>query len=177
MTATAELTRADALDGIYREHRAHIYGVVRKRVASDQDAADITQDVFLRALRKLDQYEERGKGINAWLTTIALNMVRDHHRRLLTRRTQGLPEFEDFAAAIADQSPEGDPEATALDRVFIQCLPLALAACTPRQREALRHRFIDGLTIKQTAARMGTSRQAVAALTWKAITTLRGDRS
>jgi len=76
------------LDRVYRV----AYGVVRNR----DDAADIAQDTFVRAFRRLDRFDS-DRPIFPWLYQIARNLGLNRIERVRKRET-GLPEFDAFAA-------------------------------------------------------------------------------
>jgi Sigma-70 region 2 len=66
---------------LYNLYRDRIYWYLRARVSSDEDAADLTQQVFLRALERLHQYQERKGPFAAWLFAIARHAASNSHRR------------------------------------------------------------------------------------------------
>jgi RNA polymerase sigma-70 factor (ECF subfamily) len=181
VTAAVELVHraqagdADAFAQIYAEHRAYVHTVIRRRVASPETAEDLTQDVFVRVLRGIGQWSDQGKNITAWLATIAINIVRDYHRRASLRPTRGLPECDDFVLDMADDS--AGPEEIALGWVTVAELHAGLARLSPAKREVIVSRFLLDRSLKETAARTGHSRQAVAMLTHRALAALRGAES
>lgn len=66
---------------LYRRYRQPIYRYVRARTPSDDDAADLAQQVFLKVFEALPHYEDRGLPVGAWLFRIAHNAVIDASRR------------------------------------------------------------------------------------------------
>jgi RNA polymerase sigma-70 factor (ECF subfamily) len=78
----------------YRRCRDRIYWCVRARVQSDEDAADLTQQVFLQALNRLPQYRERKGTFAAWLFGLARHAAADSHRRPRSAAWEYLPEAE-----------------------------------------------------------------------------------
>ncbi len=58
-----------------------LYNYLRARTQSDEDAADLAQQVFVKVLNGLPRYRERGLPFGAWLFRIARNVVVDVHRR------------------------------------------------------------------------------------------------
>src|SRR5690242_17252285 len=66
---------------LYHRYRDRIYWYVRARVSSDEDAADLTQQVFLQALDHLHQYHEQKGPFAAWLFGIARHAASNSHRR------------------------------------------------------------------------------------------------
>src|SRR5688500_13466750 len=62
-----------AFGALYDRYYARIWRYLRARLGSDDDAADLTQQVFLQALDALPRYQERGLPFAAWLFRIARN--------------------------------------------------------------------------------------------------------
>lgn len=82
-----QLQRGDkeALGVFVNENQNLIYRTCLAYVQNEHDAADLTQNVFLKALEKLEQYKGDSK-ISTWLTRIAINLsinfLRDNKKRL-----------------------------------------------------------------------------------------------
>lgn len=74
-----------AFGELYDRYIEQIYNYVYYRTSDPDDAEDLTERVFLRAIRHIENYEDRGYPISAWLYRIAHNLVanwyRDHSRR------------------------------------------------------------------------------------------------
>lgn len=75
------------VDRLFDEWGARVYGYVRKMVASDEDAQDITQEVFIRAFRAGTVQVQKGEAsiAKAWLFQVAHNLVIDYARRRRVR--------------------------------------------------------------------------------------------
>ncbi len=81
-----QLGEKHALDLFVRENQDAIYRTCLAYVQNEFDAADITQNVFIKALEKINQYKGEAK-ISTWLIRIAINLsinyLRDNKKRLL----------------------------------------------------------------------------------------------
>ena len=66
---------------LYDRYRHRVYADLRVRLATDEDAADLTQQVFLQALSALPRYRVRSVPFGVWLFRIARNATVDLHRR------------------------------------------------------------------------------------------------
>ena len=73
-----------AFGTLYDRYLGRIYAYLRARSSNDEEAADLTQQVFLQALDALPRYREGRVPFAAWLFRIARNAAIDSHRR---RRT------------------------------------------------------------------------------------------
>lgn len=71
---------------IYDEHVWSVYGFFGYQRLSRQDAEDLTQATFERALRAWSRYDPARAGVRTWLIAIAQNLLIDHHRRERLRR-------------------------------------------------------------------------------------------
>jgi RNA polymerase sigma-70 factor (ECF subfamily) len=144
-----------AFGPLYERYRDRVYGYLRTRSRSPEDAADLTQQVFLQALDALPRYRRRGAPFAAWLFRIARNAaINEHKRRRETVAWDLLPE------ALHPLLGDG-PEAQVLQREAIARLHEVLSACDPSAREVLALHFAAGLTVRETAAVVGRSEAAV----------------
>jgi RNA polymerase sigma-70 factor (ECF subfamily) len=80
--ALAHLARdeRDAFGVLYQRHVTAIYRYVYYRVGTSSDAEDLTARVFMRALKHVHNYNDRGLPFTAWLYRIAHNVVANYHR-------------------------------------------------------------------------------------------------
>ena len=109
MTEKLELSRlikriqkgdADAFGQLYDRFYDPVYSYVLRQTGSRADAEDITAEVFLYVLEKIDGFSWRGAGFAAWLFRIARNDVLDHFRRLGGERPRDSPDGRCHGAAI-----------------------------------------------------------------------------
>lgn len=89
----------DAFGEIYERYVTAIYRYVYYRVADAQDAEDLTARVFMRALRHIRGYDERGLPFSAWLYRIAHNVVVNFHRDRARKPAVSLDELNDDGEA------------------------------------------------------------------------------
>ena len=69
-----------AFGELYERHVTAIYRYVYYRVCNAEDAEDLTARVFMRALKHVKNYNDRGVPFTAWLYRIAHNVVANYHR-------------------------------------------------------------------------------------------------
>jgi RNA polymerase sigma-70 factor (ECF subfamily) len=144
-----------AFGPLYERYRDRVYAYLRTRTLSDDDAADLTQHVFVHALDALPRYRTHGAPFAAWLLRIAHNVaINDRKRRRESIAWDLLPE------ALHPSQNDG-PEAQVLQREVNSRLREALAACDPSAREVLALHYAAGLTVRETAAVVGRSEAAV----------------
>lgn len=167
--ARARAGDREAFAALYSTYRALVFSRIYPRVAPDRALAeDLTSETFIRALRCMDRFTWQGRDFAAWLTTVALNLVRDHFRSGHARRERavelrvGLSEFERSADELV------------IEAMVNQVLLDAVRRLTPPQREVVRLRFLEGLSVTETARAMGKQPGAIKTLQWRAMRSLEG---
>ena len=141
---------------LYQRYLPRVYHYVRARLETDDEAADLTQQIFLQALEALPGYRPRGAPFVAWLFQIARHAVIDRHRR---RKT--IVSWD--ALPVAFHTPTGyqDLDARLVHHERLAQLNTLLAELDPVQRELLALRFAAGLSAPQIALVVGRSPAAV----------------
>jgi RNA polymerase sigma-70 factor (ECF subfamily) len=131
-----------AFDALVRRHQKGVWRVVRRYVKRDADAADVTQQVFVRAFKALGGFRGAAS-VRSWLYRIAINCalswIRDHRRE----------EPSEIAEESLTQMPEA-PGRIASDQDGVR-LRAAVATLPPKQRMVLELRVFDDLSFKEVA--------------------------
>jgi RNA polymerase sigma-70 factor (ECF subfamily) len=157
---------AEAFGQIYEEYVDVVYRYLYVRCGSHHLAEDLTAETFVRALRRLDSFTWTGKDIAAWFVTIARNLVVDHMKSSRYRMEVTTGELLD-ADAAADA-----PETEVLDRMRDRRLLEAVQQLKPEQQECIVLRFLQGLSLAETAAVLGRKENAVKQLQLRAVRAL-----
>lgn len=156
-----------AFDEIYRRFDHMVFGLALRLSGSDDQAADLTQEIFLRVFRYIGQFRGRSS-LKTWIFRIAIN----HCRSCLGRRRlpmQPLPEGVDGpdgerGAGLPD--PARGPEELAVAADEGRRVAAGLATVPPAFREAVVLRDIEGLSYEEIAevlgVRIGTVRSRIA---------------
>jgi len=169
LIALVELARggdADAFGLLYDHYHVSVYRFVYYRVGSVALAEDLTSETFFRALRSMASFRWQGKDFGAWLMTIARNLTTDHFKAGRTRL-----EYATEDMSPHDGSIEG-PESAVLASMTNQALLAALTSLPHEQQECLVMRFLQGLSIAETAKVLGRSDGAVKQLQLRAVRNL-----
>ncbi|HET9065913.1 MAG TPA: RNA polymerase sigma factor [Gemmatimonadales bacterium] len=133
---------------LVRRHTPALGRYLRSRCADDADLDDLLQEVFFRAFQGLDGW--RGDApLRGWLFRIAVNHLRDQHRRRGGRVMLTL--LDD------DRADPGDPALELEARESLHLLQAGMAALSPMQREVFRLRVEDGLDYAEVAAALETT--------------------
>ncbi len=151
-----------------------VFGYVRSRTGDRRLAEDLTQETFLRALRRIGSVSYQGRDIGAWLVTIARNLVVDHVRssRYRLERLEPVPtEVVELSAGTSTSIPEQqvlDAEQRVLDTAAAGELWGCVRRLGPAQQQCIELRFGQGLSVAETARVMGRNPGAVKALQHRA---------
>ncbi|HHS97969.1 MAG TPA: sigma-70 family RNA polymerase sigma factor [Chloroflexi bacterium] len=150
---------------IYDRYQPVIYRYIFYRIGDESIAEDLTSEVFVRLVEKIDGFTYRGRPLLAWLYTIARNLITDYHRQTGSPRLLPLEE-----SLVADS---GDPEEAA-DRALAQRrLARAIARLTEDQRQVILLRFVEGMDTRSVARVLGKPVGAVKALQHRALVAMR----
>jgi RNA polymerase sigma-70 factor (ECF subfamily) len=166
---TWELVRAaqegdtDAFGVLYDRYVDVVFRYVLFRVGDRNLAEDVTSETFLRALRSIGSISYQGRDVGAWFVTIARNIVFDHVKSSRYRLEVTTPELADNREPAA--GPEQEVMADATNAELLRCV----AQLGEDQRECIVLRFIQGLSVAETAARMGRNEGAIKALQHRAV--------
>jgi len=143
-----------------------VYRFLSYRVSSQLLAEDLTSETFFRALRSMDSFRWQGKDFGAWLMTIARNLATDHFKAGRTRLEQTTEDM-----GTLDATADG-PETEVLASLTNEVLMEALGELPNEQRECLIMRFLEGLSIAETAERLGRSAGAIKQLQLRGVRNL-----
>ena len=169
LIALVELARkgdSEAFGQLYDHYQASVYRFLYYRVGSVPLAEDLTGETFFRALRSMSTFRWQGKDFGAWLMTIARNLTTDHFK---AGRTRLESTTEDMSTL--DTTTEG-PEGAVLASLTNEALLEALSELPSEQRDCLVMRFLQGLSIAETADVLGRSAGAVKQLQLRGVRNL-----
>ena len=167
--ALVELARggdSEAFGQLYDHYQLSVYRFIYYRVGSVALAEDLASETFFRALRSMGSFRWQGKDFGAWLMTIARNLTTDHFKAGRTRL-----EYATEDMSPHDGSTEG-PESSVLASITNETLLAALTELPHEQQECLIMRFLQGLSIAETAKVLGRSDGAVKQLQLRGVRNL-----
>ncbi|APV44842.1 RNA polymerase sigma-70 factor, ECF subfamily [Dehalogenimonas formicexedens] len=145
--------KENKLAGLFDEYYDRIVRYAYARIGDQRDSEDIASEVFVKALKSLGSFEERGLPMGAWLFKIAHNLVVDYHRKNSHVKKVELEKVE----IESDSDPVLDTER----KLQMEMVRQAMADLTEDQREVIQLRFFGGLSSAETAALMDKSDGAV----------------
>ncbi len=151
-----------AFGRLYDRYVDVVHRYVLFRVHDRPLAEDITSETFVRALRRLHTVSYQGRDVGAWFVTIARNLVLDHVKSSRYRLEVTTSEFRD---SDSSDDPEAEVVAGAVNAALMQCVD----QLGEDQRECISLRFLQGLSVAETAVVMGRNEGAVKALQHRAV--------
>ena len=155
LLARAKKGEIAAFESLMTAYENRIYSRALRSTGSEQDAADITQEVFLRAWKNLDSF--RGdSSLSTWLYRVTSNLCVDFARK---KAAEGMPtsidDEESPAADLADPSRMAQPEAAAENSELREELQFALAQLSEEHRRVVLLRDVAGMTYTDIARTLG----------------------
>jgi RNA polymerase sigma-70 factor (ECF subfamily) len=134
----------EAFGRLYDIHLDRVYRHIYYRVGNEQDAEDLTQQVFLKAWQAIDGYKKKASPFVAWLMTISHNLVVDFYR---TRKDRAYIEAE-----ILADGPASNPEGAAEASLEQERLRRAILQLGGDEEQVVLLRFIEGFEFREIAS-------------------------
>ena len=157
-TSTSVAPR-ESLAAIFARTRARLAGFIRRRVADQDEADDILQDVF-RELVEAYHLPAPIEQVSAWLYRVARNRIIDRFRKKkeLTvgeANAESLGLGRDYRLDLALPAMEAGPEQAYARWTLLTALQQALAELPNEQREVFIAHEVQGVSFKEMARTLG----------------------
>ena len=167
LVGAAQQGRQEAFNLLFERYLPLVHNRVRY-IVPEQDAEDVTQEVFIAAMRSLGKF--RGESLfSTWLRTLTNRQVADYYRRRNPTHDPGFsnPGREDFdeVTALVAENPDHSLEERIALRQALRKLP-------PNYQEIILLRFIEGLQFNEIAQLQEQSLEATKSLFRRAISAL-----
>ena len=140
----------EAQGELYARTSRRIYGLLLRMTGSEEAAADLAQETYLRAFARIKDFDARST-IATWLYRIAVNEALQHLRRLQRERGR----LESVLPEVASSGAE-DRHSAQLD------VAAALSALSPDDRAVLLLRYQEGLDYRRMATVLDCAEGTVA---------------
>jgi RNA polymerase sigma-70 factor (ECF subfamily) len=166
--ADAQTTKQEprpTAEQVFRDYAPRIYNLALRMLGNEADAEDVTQDVLLQIIRKLDTF--RGQSaFPTWLHRVTVNAALAHRRKRSTREDHLVREpldnfLEDGQHATAVGRWSVQPDRAALDRETRGLIEQAIAQLPEAYRDVYVLADVEGLSNAEIAEMLGTSVSAV----------------
>ena len=141
----------DAFSQLVTAYEKQVYNLCLRMVSGPEDAADLTQEAFVKAWQGLRFYKFEAS-FSTWLYRLTTNLCIDHLRRQKRRTTVSLTvDGDDGVEELELPSPEPEPEDVVLERERRQALAEAMAQLDKQDRALLTLRVVEELSYEQIA--------------------------
>ena len=137
-----------AFDTLFCRHQDYVYNILYGIVGSQEEARDLTQDVFVQVYRSLPKFRH-GSRFATWLYRIAVNRGVDAARS--SKRWRFLPIFDEPAFAQTPADSETEPENVFERRLETETVQKILQLCSLNHRETLVLRYYQNLSLEEIA--------------------------
>jgi RNA polymerase sigma factor (sigma-70 family) len=154
---------------VYDSEVFEVYGFLAYRLRSREQAEDLTQATFERALGAWPRFDPSRASPRTWLLAIARNLLVDHHRRGRDRREQLVDPTDQAGQEAGGAHAEFQPAGPSPD------LQVALEALDDRSRELIALRFGADLTGPEIAELTGLSLANVQQILSRSLRSLRDE--
>jgi RNA polymerase sigma-70 factor (ECF subfamily) len=152
-----------AFEEIYQRFGAMVYNLALRLSGEPEEAADLSQETFLKVHRHLGGFRGRSS-LKTWVYRVALNCCRSRYRSREAWRNRISSHPEERLEVLADS--RRNPEDRAIARSTAEQVEKALAQLKPIFREAVFLRDIEGLSYEEISEvlgqRLGTVRSRIA---------------
>lgn len=169
LVARAKEGDRGAFAQLYRMYLPNVYKFLYYRVGSKAQAEDMTAEVFLRALRKIETFTWTGADFGAWLMRIARNLVLDEAKSSRAR-----------LEVVSDEMPEERTETrseraaehSAIENFTNVEVYKAIKKLRPDQQEVITLRFLHGMGVGEVAKLMDKKEGTVRTLQFRGLKAL-----
>lgn len=156
----------EAIIAIYRQYFDPVYQFCRLRTGDAHLAQDLTSEVFVRFIKALKNEKAPHSSLRGWIFRVARNLIYDQYGH-----DKELP-VETIDQWLASE-PNTDPEVQAIHAIQIERARQAIGMLPAAQQEVLLLRFDQQLSLQETADIMDKQVNAIKALQFRAVNTLR----
>ena len=155
---------------LYETYHQDVFNFLTYLTKDRQLAEDLSHEVYVKAIRAYSSFENRSSE-KTWLFSIAKNVSIDHFRKTKVRNKYAANFFDWDSQPL--ESSSKTPEQTLLDRQEMYTVLEFLDFCTLDQRLVIVMRFLNELSIAETAEVLGWTQGKVKTTQHRALKELR----
>lgn len=139
-----------AWEELVQNHTRRVYAICYRFVGRENEAQDLTQDVFLRVFKTLGSFRSGEGSFSVWLTRLTRNLLIDHYRR--TKLERATDSIEDQMGVFEEKTAlHGRTDGMLASREASEFLQAALQKLSPELREAVILRDLEELEYREIA--------------------------
>lgn len=158
-----------AFGELYERYVTRIYNYFYYRTGSVEDSEDLTARVFMRALRHVPNYDERGVPFSAWLYRIAHNLVANWHRDNSRRKIISLDDY--IVSSLPDDAPDLVAETKEQQEELLDCV----RDLAEDRQQLLYLKFVERLPNAEIGTIMNRTEGAIKSLYHRTLQSLNED--
>lgn len=152
------LGEVGAFEALFKSHHKRIYSIAMQMLADESEAADATQEIFVRAYQGISSLKSDAAFVT-WLKTLAVNRCRDILRKRGRTKVDSLDARmeRDDGSSLRSEIPDwsNNPERS-LDKKFLrESVRKAIGSLQPDYREAVTLFYVDGSDVAEIARVLG----------------------
>lgn len=140
-----------AMEVLTRKYYKSIYAFIYRKVGDKETAYDLTQEVFIKVIQRIQSYSHKGT-FKSWLFSIAINHCRDYWGSAYYRHTSQKTELRETL-----ESDEKSIPYIFERKVMREQVRFALASLPDYQKEALILKYFHHMKIKEISKVTNTS--------------------
>jgi RNA polymerase sigma-70 factor, ECF subfamily len=159
----------EAFGSLYEQYIERIYNYIYYRTGNPYDAEDLTARVFMRAMRHIGNYDDRGLPFSAWLYRIAHNLVANWHRD--NNRRKEIPLDEGLLSVYQGEHPENE----LMRMEERERLVKAIRYLPADRQQLLILKFVEHLSNTEIGQVMGKTEGAVKSLYHRTLLAMRDE--
>jgi len=164
---------SQAFSRIYDAYSGKLFRYIRLKISSRQHAEDILQEVFVKIWRGLPNYDQEKGTFNAWVYRVAANALNDFLRKIY-RAPETLEMSEEFESSKAPWQQDATDMGKVLDaELSLKQLGSLMSGIPEVYQKVIEYRFIQDLTVEETAELLGKTNLAVRLIQHRAINKLK----
>lgn len=152
---------------LVERHGRALFRLAQRMTGNEHDAEDVVQEAFLRAYKRLDQFEDRSQ-VGSWLHRIAANCAYDV-LRARQRRDRHLEHDAEGDSADAVPAVDAGPERLAAGSDVRRGVEAAMSGMSDRERSAFALRHFEGWSIAEIAGALGLDESATKQSIFRAV--------
>jgi RNA polymerase sigma-70 factor, ECF subfamily len=148
---------AGAFEELFNRYQKRVYNIVYGMVGNENDAAELTQDVFVRVFDTIDRLRAE-EAFFTWLRTLAVNLCRDFLRRRPKARIESIDakltvDGEEIEREFADTS--SDPAALLESKDTRAAVYRAIDSLPDDRRAIIILHHLEGMDVQEIAGTLG----------------------
>lgn len=163
---------AEAFRQLVEGHSRAVFRVAYRMTGNEHDADDVVQEVFLRAYRQIDSFEERAN-FGTWIHRIAVNCSLDLLRSRGRHEKHYVRDTEDGRMTLSAESSDPQPDRLLLSSELQKQVTTALERLSASERTAFVLRHFEGMPVDDIGKALGIQGNAAKHTIFRAVRKLR----